>query len=291
LNQEHIDTRLASKLICSQFSQWAHLPIKPVERSGWDNRTFRLGEQFLIRMPSAKSYAPQVDKEQLWLPYFTTELKTITPTVKALGQPEFGYPWRWSVYEWIAGQDALDSTKSRTTEFAFAVARFLNEYHQLHNNDGPPAGTHNYFRGGELLEYDSDTRRYVKQLSTDINAQQALSAWELALVSRWDQPPVWLHGDLEASNILITASNQIAVIDFGNCAVGDPACDLVMAWSFFNDEQRNCFRTQVNIDAETWNRGRGWALWKALFRMNENNDPQNEQYQAAKRVLERTLAY
>ena len=64
----HCDVALVGQLVAAQFPQWAKLPIKPVACDGWDNRTFRLGEEMTVRLPSAAAYAPQVAKEQRWLP-------------------------------------------------------------------------------------------------------------------------------------------------------------------------------------------------------------------------------
>ena len=77
--------------------------------------------------------------------------------------------------------------------------------------------------------------------------------------------PMWVHGDVTASNLLVVGGRLSAVIDFGCSAVGDPACDTVMAWTFFHGESRHAFREQLGLDEGTWARGRGWALWKALI--------------------------
>ncbi|MGI9628024.1 MAG: phosphotransferase, partial [Longimicrobiales bacterium] len=74
----------------------------------------------------------------------------------------------------------------------------------------------------------------------------------------------WLHGDLAASNLLVRGGRLQAVIDFGICGVGDPSCDLKMAWTFFDGASRRAFRERLRLDAATWARGRGWALWKCL---------------------------
>jgi aminoglycoside phosphotransferase (APT) family kinase protein len=66
------------------------------------------------------------------------------------------------------------------------------------------------------------------------------------------------------------------VIDFGSCGIGDPACDVVIAWTFFDDTARRRFRAALEVDADTWARGRGWALWKALIGLRgriENGEP------------------
>jgi aminoglycoside phosphotransferase (APT) family kinase protein len=75
---------------------------------------------------------------------------------------------------------------------------------------------------------------------------------------------VWVHGDVVESNLLVAEGRLRAVIDFGCAAVGDPACDLMMAWTSFDDESARLFRSGLPFDDATWARGRGWTLWKAL---------------------------
>lgn len=89
--------------------------------------------------------------------------------------------------------------------------------------------------------------------------------WESALISKWAGEPVWIHGDIAPGNILIKNGKLRAVIDFGILGVGDPSCDAAMAWTFFDDRSRKTFKNALNFDEETWNRARGWALWKALI--------------------------
>ena len=282
----NIDINLVRKLIDSQFPEWSGLPINPVARSGWDNRTFRLGQALLVRMPSAESYAPQVLKERQWLPYLAERLSTSIPVVQALGSPDHGYPWAWSVYRWIEGEDASANDKSNSVEMAKSVAQFIGELHEVDPSNGPPPGTHNYHRGGSLLEYDANTRSYATLLSAEVCAETILTIWNRAINTQWQSEPVWVHGDLEASNILVCKGRLAAVIDFGNCAVGDPACDLVMAWTYFEENARKVFKSNLNIDSHTWHRARAWALWKALFRMSKSIELRNDEYYAAKRLAD-----
>lgn len=107
--------------------------------------------------------------------------------------------------------------------------------------------------------------------------------------SQWTVDPVWIHGDLESSNILISDDQLVAVIDFGNCAVGDPACDLVMAWTFFDKDIRTKFRSAIEVDVDTWHRARAWALWKGLFRMSRSIQSKNKEFDDAKRLVEDIL--
>ncbi len=282
----NIDTDLVRKLIDSQFPQWSGLPINPVVRSGWDNRTFRLGQKLLVRMPSAEHYAPQVMKERRWLPFLAERLSTSIPFVQAHGSPEHGYPWSWSVYRWIEGDDVDANDRSDSIQFAESLAQFISELHDIEPSDGPVPGRHNYYRGGSLSEYDAETRSNAVLLQNEICVDTALSIWNNALNTQWLSKSVWVHGDLEATNILVREGHLVAVIDFGNCAVGDPACDLVMAWTYFEENARKVFQSSLTVDDHTWQRARAWALWKALFRMSRSLELRNDEYHAAKKLAD-----
>lgn len=250
----------------SQFPQWAALDIRPVEHSGWDNRSYRLGETMIVRFPSAERYVAQVEKEHRWLPYLAARLPLPIPTPLGMGRPSKTYPWPWSIYRWLDGEPlALEGSRIDKMHLADDVAAFLRALNAIDPDCGPPAGTHNFHRGGSLAVYDDETRNAIDALSDEIDAGLAREVWELALGSHWQKNPVWVHGDIAAGNLLMGKGRLCAVIDFGSCAVGDPACDLVLAWTMLDSDSRAIFRDRLARDAATWQRARGWALWKALI--------------------------
>jgi aminoglycoside phosphotransferase (APT) family kinase protein len=260
-----IDAGLAAQLVAAQFPQWAALPVRPVAVGGWDNRTFHLGETMVVRLPSAGWYVAQVAKEQMWLPRLARALPLPIPAPLAQGEPGCGYPWPWSIYGWIEGETAAAAGIDDLTGFAVDLARFLGALHALDAADGPPPGSHNFQRGGALATYDAETRAAIAALGDQIDAAAVMAVWEAALAANWQSAPVWLHGDFAAGNLLVRDGRLSAVIDFGCCAVGDPACDLAIAWTFLDGEAREAFRAALPLDASAWARGRGWTLWKALI--------------------------
>ena len=261
----NIDASLAGRLIAAQFPQWAGLAIEPVKFGGWDNRTFHLGRHMSARLPSAAHYAGQVEKEQRWLPKLAPHLPLPIPAPLALGVPGEGYPWPWSVYRWLEGESAKSARISDWRQFAGALAHFLVTLRQIDAEGGPPPGTHNFFRGGPPSTYDGETRQAIAALNGKIDAGAVTAVWDAALAAAWHGAPVWVHGDVEVGNLLLQDGRLSSVIDFGCLGVGDPACDLAIAWTLFEGESREAFRDAVSLDAATWARGRGWALWKALI--------------------------
>ena len=259
------DAALVRRLVAAQFPQWAHLPVRPVIFGGKNNTTFHLGEEMSVRLPRARHYVAQVEKEQAWLPRLAPHLPLPIPEPVGLGRAGEGYPWPWSVYSWIEGETADRADIPDLPQFARDLAGFLTALQAIDVADGPVAGQHNFFRGGPLATYDDQTRQAIVDLGDSIDGGAALAVWEQALAAEWTHPPVWLHGDVAAGNLLVKDGRLNAVIDFGILGVGDPACDLAIAWTLLHGPARAAFGEALPLDAATWARGRGWTIWKALI--------------------------
>jgi aminoglycoside phosphotransferase (APT) family kinase protein len=270
MHRDEIDAALATHLVATQFPQWAELPVVPVEQSGWDNRTFRLGDTMTVRLPSAAAYVASVEKEHTWLPRLAPQLPLPIPVPLALGAPGGGYPWPWSVRRWIDGRVCSGERIRDLVGFARDVAGFLVALRRIDPAGGPAAGDHCFHRGGDLRVYDTEAREAIDALGTRVDGAAATDAWKAALDATWTGTPVWFHGDIASGNLLLDDRGDLsAVIDFGTSGVGDPACDLVIAWTLFEGESRAAFRRLVPADDAMWARARGWALWKALITLDD----------------------
>ncbi len=266
MHRDEITGALAARLVAEQFPAWADLPIVAVAESGWDNRTFRLGDALTVRLPTAEWYAAAVAKEHTWLPRLAPHLPLPIPEPVALGSPGVGYPWPWSVRRWIDGRPAADDRIADPVAFAEDLARFLVALWGVDAAGGPVAGAHSFHRGGALAVYDGETRAALDVLGPRVDRGAATQMWHAALAAAHTAAPVWFHGDVAVGNLLVDGSGRLsAVIDFGTSGVGDPACDLVIAWTLFEGAARARFVQGVGQDAGTWARARGWALWKALI--------------------------
>jgi aminoglycoside phosphotransferase (APT) family kinase protein len=259
-----ITVELASQLVRTQFPEWAQLSVRPVDVDGWDNATFRLGEEMSVRLPSAEHHVEAVEKEQRWLPILARQLPLPVPEPLAKGAPGCGFPWPWSVYRWIGGAPATAETISDLPQFAADLADFLAALHRIDPAGGPPPGTHNFCLGGPLTAYDGETRAELEALDGHIDTALAAEVWQAALEATGPGRPVWFHGDAQPGNLLVDDGRLSAVIDFGGCGVGDPACDTTIAWTFLSGASSRVFKERLPVDPGTWVRGRGWAIWKAM---------------------------
>lgn len=262
-----VSVELVERLVAAQFPQWAGLPVTAVAMDGWDNWTFRLGDDMKVRLPSAEGYVPQAEKEARWLRVLAPHLPLPIPVPMALGTPGKGYPWPWSVYRWLAGDVVRRETVPDRVRLARDVAGFLRALRSIDTTGGPPAGTQSFFRGGDIEVYAPEVRDCIAKLGTAIDGAGATAVIDAAVAATFRGPPVWVHGDVAIGNLLAKDGRLSAVLDFGCSAVGDPACDLVLAWTFLDSESRAVFQREAPGDAGTWARARGWALWKALIIM------------------------
>lgn len=285
-----LDSEQVRRLVAEQCPQWADLPVVPVERGGWDNWTFHLGDTMLLRLPSAYEYALAVDKEHRWLPLLARSLPRPIPVPLVKGRPGAGYPFSWSVYGWIDGEPASFDRVADPVGFAEELAGFLAALQSIDASNGPQPGKHNWFRGATLRTYDASVRSALADLRGHVDEKVALDIWSAALEAPWDGHDVWFHGDLAQDNILLKGGDLAAVIDFGTCGVGDPACDLAIAWTLLSREGRKAFRERLSVDDALWSRGRGWALWKTLVACANSMDESDTAVTDAVRVLDQILA-
>ncbi|MEK7571253.1 MAG: aminoglycoside phosphotransferase family protein [Patescibacteria group bacterium] len=249
-----INEMLVRKLLKEQFPKWSDLPLQEVV-SGTQNAIYRLGKDMAIRLPRIPGAVSHINKEYLYLPKLAPHLSLSIPTPIAKGKPSNDYPWDWSIYAWLDGENAVD-TITDLHQAAIDLGHFVKELHDI-----APTGGHLCRRGKPLHIRDKETREAIALLEDIIDTNAATTIWEKALsMSQWELPPVWIHGDLHTDNMLTTHGRISAVIDFGSAGIGDPAVDMMVAWTALSADTRNIFRNIVQPDEATWIRGRGWAL-------------------------------
>lgn len=282
------DAALVARLIAAQFPQWAALPIARVRSSGTDNAIYRLGDEMAVRLPRVQWAAGQATREHEWLPRLAPHLPLAIPRPLALGQPGVGYPWPWAVVQWLDGEDAASAPVADLRQAALDLAAFVAALQRIDSTGGPPPP---FGRGQPLATRDAPVRAALATLDGMIDVAAATAAWEMALrVPPWQGAPVWLHGDLQPTNLLVRDGRLSAVIDFGCLGVGDPAGELIVAWNFLAGQARDHFRAALGVDGATWARGRGWALSVALIALPYYHQTNPEIARASRRTIAEVLA-
>ncbi|THF85142.1 aminoglycoside phosphotransferase family protein [Deinococcus sp. KSM4-11] len=252
------DAALVSRLIAAQVPHWEGLPVSPVRSSGTDNAMYRLGTEFVVRLPRRSWAVDDVQKEARWLPHLAPHLPLRVPEPLFVGVPGQGFPFPWAVYSWLEGVDAGLDTVRDGHELARDLAGFIAAQRRVPRPEGDgPQGS----RSGTLHDREEDTREAIAESAALLDIAPVHAAWDAALrAPAWNDPPVWLHADLKPGNLLAQGGRLSAVIDWGGLTLGDPAVDLQPAWNLLDAASRQTFRAAVDVDDATWERGRGWAL-------------------------------
>jgi aminoglycoside phosphotransferase (APT) family kinase protein len=260
-----IDGALVRRLVDTQFPQWAGLPLKLLNPAGSDHVIYRLGEELSVRLPRHAGAIGQARKEFEWLPRLAPHLPLAVPVPVGVGDPDFGYPWPWAVSRWLDGEVATVEALAGSSTAAVELAQFLAALQQFAPEDIPAENSHEDLTGRPLSDRDRATRVAIAQVDGVFDAAAMTALWDAALSAPgWDRPPVWFHGDFHTGNLLTVDGRLSAVIDFGGLGTGDPACDLMIAFTLMSADTRAIFRTALEVDDATWMRGRGWALATAL---------------------------
>jgi aminoglycoside phosphotransferase (APT) family kinase protein len=256
-----IDAGLVRRLVAAQFPSLAGLPVSAVQPTGTVNAIYRLGDRLCARLPRVRSWAQDLDEEWHWLPKLAPYLSLRVPEPVAKGRPGSGYRFSWAIYRWIDGQPYADELVDDEQQAARDLAQFVAELRRIDPAAGAP-------RGGRepLRELDAVTRAAIASAGGAVDGDAATAAWRQALEApAWTGAPVWIHADLLRPNLLTVGGRLCAVIDFGSAGVGDPAADVIAAWSVFSQAGRATFRSALDIDDGTWSRARGYALHQAAM--------------------------
>jgi aminoglycoside phosphotransferase (APT) family kinase protein len=285
-----IDEDLVRGLLADQFPDWAGLEPSIPGPWGTDNALFRLGGQLSVRLPRTPGSAGQVEKDRRWLPALAPHLPLALPEQLALGRPGRGYPFTWGVYRWLEGEAARFDLLADPVAEARSLAGFLKALQGLDTADAPRPGPPDFGRGAALAHRDETVRKALALLGEQGRpyARDAAAAWKASLdAAEHDGPPVWLHGDLLPGNLLVRDGAITAVIDCAGLAAGDPAVDLLPAWSLLRGESRQAFRAAVGADRDEdlWLRGRGWAVYVAVTGLSYYTEQNNPSFVALCRSL------
>lgn len=161
------------------------------------------------------------------------------------------------VTRWLPGDVAALEPGLDEAQMADELAQFITVLHTVDPADGPASE----LRGVPLVQRDPGVRAAIGVVHGDWDPEALTAAWESALaVPSWEAPAVWTHGDLHPANLLVIDRRLSAVIDFGLLGVGDPAIDVLAAWTVLSPTSRDHFRNALGVDEATWARARGRAL-------------------------------
>lgn len=259
-DEVHTDPALVARLLGSQYPEAAGLPVHRHPSIGTVNAIYRVGDELLVRMPRLQRWASDLCNELEWLPRLAPLLSLDVPQPIFSGSPSDEFPLGWAVYKWIDGSQYSEAAVANEIDAARGLSAFITELRGADPSGAPPAGRR------PLRELDTGTREALTASADVIDAGRALAVWRSALeLPAWTGAPVWIHTDLLRPNLLAKDGRLSAVLDWGGAGIGDPAADVIAAWTVFGSAARQEFRSALGVDDETWLRSRGFALHQAAL--------------------------
>ena len=287
MHSDQVDVRAhtVADLVATQFPSWAHLPVRAVPSHGTVNALFRLGSGLVLRFPLCPAPATRAEltAEQDHLRRIAPHVAVEVPSPVAIGEPGAGYPGPWSVYRWIEGSTADTSDVQDSDLFTADLAEFVLALHAVDTDGRRWNGTG---RGGPLAEADADVRLALEASRALVDVDAIDRIWTSSRdVPRGPEPDVWIHADLMPGNLIVRDERLAAVIDFGAVGIGDPAVDLLPAWTVFTSRTRAQFREALRVGDQQWARGRGWAIVQAAIALPYYVDSNPMMAVIAKRTL------
>lgn len=282
-----IDEALVRRMVAEHFPQWAGLPVEPVDSAGTSHAMYRLGAELVVRVPRIPGAVEEIAKEDRWLRLLAPRLPVPVPVPLAVGGPVDGCPWPWSVLRWLAGAHPVVGRVPQPEALARDLADFVTAIRRIDPADGPAS-----YRSESLASRDAATRKAIAAVADLVDAAAVTAAWQHALDAPGHAgPPVWIHGDLQPGNLLVSPDGRLgAVIDFGCAGLGEPAVDLLPAWYVLPAAVRAAFRAAAAPDDAAWDRARGWALSIALMEVAYYRDSNPRMVGIARQVIAEVLA-
>jgi aminoglycoside phosphotransferase (APT) family kinase protein len=248
-------------LLIRQFPDLADQPLRRVASSGTVNAMFRLGDDLAVRLPIIPGGAAGIEHEAAWLPRLADRLPVRIPAVLGVGVPDEAYPCPWLVLDWLPGECPVPGDEASGHLLAKDLADLVASL-RLVDPTNAPAG----YRGGSLSDLGRPVRQSLRQVTDLVDVETLTRLWDESVSAEpWPGPATWAHCDLLSGNVLVDHGRLVGVLDFGASGVGDPACDLMAAWSILPASARALFRADVGLNDATWLRGRGWALAQAVI--------------------------
>lgn len=262
--------QIAARLLAEQCPQLARGRALTAFGQGWDNTVFALGDDLLVRLPQRDLGGVLMEAEQRVLPLTERVLAAAgvdigLPVPLFCGVPSGDYAWRFSVVPRLPGTVGYAVPVEHRAAGARGLARALVA---LHRGGDAAAAPVNPLRNGHIADKPRPNFAVVESLAgTHLDEQMVADAWHRwSGAPRWGGPPVAVHGDVHAGNVLF---GPLALIDWGDATAGDPAADLAAAWTVFEGEGSAAFVAEATAlghdDEATWSRARAWALRHALL--------------------------
>lgn len=277
-----ITSNLVRQLLQEQHPDFAHFPLMHLD-SGWDNTLFRLGKDYIARIPRRKIAAELLKREQDWLPMLAKRLPIAVSAPIRIGKPSELYPWHWSITPFFEGQTA--NLQPLRDNQVVVLVNFLKNLHQSAPIEAPTSTVRGIPLGYKAPFIEPRIER-LKQ-TTDLITPKIEAIWNSALNAPTQFESRWLHGDLHPRNVIVHKGKFQAIIDWGDLNAGDVATDLAAFWMLIhNDETRQKAMKLYDATPDMWARAKGWAVYMGAILLDTGLIDNPQHAEIGRRIFE-----
>jgi len=257
-----MDATLVAQLVQSQHPDLISGDIREMS-SGFDNTIWRLGDDYVVRVPRRLVAVPLIESEQRWLPELAPRLPLAIPTPVRVGRPSDLFAWPWTISRWIEGTPGNAVDPAVLVGAAVPLGAFFRALHVAAPADAPT----NAFRDVPLRALETNFLSRLDEIGSAIDHDNVLQVWKAAVsAAPWARAKQWIHGDPHCANLIFRDSALVGVIDFGDLCAGEPATDLAGGFLTLPLASVETFlRAYGSVDHATIRRTLGWALHFGLM--------------------------
>ncbi|WP_169711816.1 phosphotransferase [Henriciella litoralis] len=260
------DIFLIRSLVKSSFPDLADADIRLVRSGGTDNYVFRIDNDLCLRIAKRDAALPSLLQREPVALKTLSDLPLETPRFMAKGVLPDPRGWPWMICTWLHGVSMDAAGHTATIEDANRLALFLLDLQGCPTRNAAKPAPDNHWRGVDLIQRNTVTEDAITTLSDEFDATALARVWSTALTADPCRPDdrTWIHGDLHPANLVVRDGAVTGVLDWGLSGLGDPACDLMAAYTVFSGQARDAFARATAASESVWMRARGWALSTAV---------------------------
>ncbi len=256
-SQIELDPEDISEVIEARFPEWKDLPLERIDSTGTVNYIYRLGDEMVVRIPMVEWGSADITRDAQVLPMLAPLLPVAVPDLLGHGAPAGKVPWDWGVYTLLEGRHPVLGDKTDEDAVAAGLIELVASLRMVHVPAKLTAPI------DAIATQDETTRPKVHA----IGSKALDDAWAAAVDSPTPKRGhVFIHGDLMPGNLLLTDDGKKArltgVVDWASAGVGDPALDLLPAWSCLTSRTRGTFLSALGAKDDEIARARGYAARK-----------------------------
>ena len=269
-----LSDELARRVIASNFPNLGIAQITG-RYEGMDHHAVEVDSAWIFRFPKRAESAPMLLRELKLLPILDPLLSVEIPQYTQVGSLSVEYPFTFAGYRKLLGVPAMELPQRSVDldDLATVLRRVLDTLQAIPWDVVEALGVVHLEELEDIATLRASTLEELEQadgvLTTEVvdRCRTFLDRAGSNLPPH-PGPPYLLHGDLSAEHLILNpeSGRVVAIIDWADACLGDPAYDLKFLWSWLGEGfvDRLLGASIESVDAGFRNRVRFYGVCTAV---------------------------